>query len=168
MIHGDIKPENVLIYKDGTGMFTARLTDFGYSTILTNEHGYVCMPKSWPWFAPEHHHRGFTPDAARKMDMFSFGMLTLWVLYEQYLSGAISLPYEMQWANSYFSDGSANVDEWVLHRLKQKNELVPFAQQLVSSDTDLEESVKPGLEGFFISILQCKPEDREVETRNSA
>ena len=34
-MHGDIKPENVLIFRDTNGLFVAKVTDFGYSTIVT-------------------------------------------------------------------------------------------------------------------------------------
>jgi hypothetical protein len=39
------------------------------------------MPRSFPWAAPEWHHRGFSFEEATKMDMFSFGMLCFWLLF---------------------------------------------------------------------------------------
>jgi serine/threonine protein kinase len=37
IIHSDIKPINMLILKDGTHIYTAKLTDFGYSTCFTSK-----------------------------------------------------------------------------------------------------------------------------------
>ena len=35
IIHGDIKPQNVLVFKDSVGKTTVRVTDFGYSTLAS-------------------------------------------------------------------------------------------------------------------------------------
>lgn len=48
IIHGDIKPENILIFTDDSGGYTARVTDFSCSTVFANETDLVSMPKSWP------------------------------------------------------------------------------------------------------------------------
>ena len=81
MIHGDIKPQNMLVFKDSTGKITVKVADFGYITIAASEGGRVFLPKSRPWNAPEHHFEGFTSFKARKTDAYSFGMLCLWVLF---------------------------------------------------------------------------------------
>ena len=57
-----------------------KITDFGYST-LNAGNTLINMPKSQPWQAPEWHHRGFGISDAMKMDVFSFGMLCLWLLF---------------------------------------------------------------------------------------
>jgi serine/threonine protein kinase len=59
IIHGDIKPQNVLVFKEPTGKPTAKVTGFGYSTMAARADDLVLMPKIAPWHAPEHHHRGF-------------------------------------------------------------------------------------------------------------
>ncbi|KAL9120191.1 MAG: hypothetical protein Q9187_003257 [Circinaria calcarea] len=83
IIHGDIKPQNVLISEHASDCYVARVADFGYSTWLANEADRVRMPGSRPWVAPEWHHRGFTTDrvGAMKMDAYSFGALCLWILF---------------------------------------------------------------------------------------
>jgi serine/threonine protein kinase len=60
----------------------AKVKDFGYSSIMVNEGHSVLMPKTVPWNAPEHHHRGFSPQDAKRMDIYSFGLLCLWILFE--------------------------------------------------------------------------------------
>ena len=80
IIHGDIKPQNVLVFQDSSEVFFARVTDFGYSTIYTKPGDLIRMPKSLHWVAPEWHHRGFSPAEAKKMDVYSLGLLILWIL----------------------------------------------------------------------------------------
>lgn len=81
IIHGDIKPDNILIFANGEGSYTAKVTDFGYSTLFSSDDAQIWMPRSGHWTAPEHHHRAFTPINAMKMDAYSLGMLCLWLLW---------------------------------------------------------------------------------------
>ena len=39
------------------------------------------MPKSGLWSAPEWHHRGFSFLAALKLDIYSFGVTILWLVF---------------------------------------------------------------------------------------
>lgn len=81
IIHGDIKPENVLIFKNRYGDCVAQVTDFGYSTLCAGQ-GLIDMPYSKGWTAPEWGQRGgFEFSDAKKMDAFSFGVLCLWFLF---------------------------------------------------------------------------------------
>ena len=80
IVHGDLKPQNVLIFDNEEGGYTARVADFGYSTQWALPNELIHMPRSRPWNAPEWHHRGFTPAQAMKMDAYSFGMVVLWLL----------------------------------------------------------------------------------------
>ena len=80
IVHGDIKPQNVLIFDNEEGGYIARVADFGYSSQWASPNDLVRMPRSRPWDAPEWHHRGFTPAQAMKMDAYSFGMVVLWIL----------------------------------------------------------------------------------------
>jgi serine/threonine protein kinase len=80
IVHGDIKPENVLVSQADTGEYRAEVIDFGYSTILRTS-GRVNMPRSTGWTAPEWPRRGgFEYQDALKMDVFSFGLPCLWLL----------------------------------------------------------------------------------------
>ena len=51
---------------------------------MTNENtkagDLIQMPKSLHWVAPEWHHRGFSLTQAKKMDVYSLGLLVLWIL----------------------------------------------------------------------------------------
>ncbi|KAF3314300.1 hypothetical protein TWF173_004904 [Orbilia oligospora] len=81
-VHGDIKPENVLICKDADGRFLAQVIDFGYSTIFADEENEeVTLPTSWPWTAPEiKPQQPVTLEQAKAADIFSYGLLCFWLL----------------------------------------------------------------------------------------
>lgn len=81
IIHGDVKPENILIFDNDSSRYVAKVADFGYSTWFASDGELVKMPRSRYWVAPEWHHRGFTTADAMKMDIYSFGMLCLWLLF---------------------------------------------------------------------------------------
>jgi serine/threonine protein kinase len=89
IIHGDIKPQNVLVFKDGAGMTAIKLADFGFATLATGEARNVLLPMSRPWNAPEHRFGGFDFPEAKKTEVYSFGMLCLWVLFEKSLSQSL-------------------------------------------------------------------------------
>ena len=144
------------------------MTDFGYSTWFANEDELFHLPRSYPWYAPEHNFHHFTPAQARKMDVFSFALLCLWVMFERYLSGIVPLPQEAHWADRYFQDmGKRDPRMSILEDLKQGDELVKLSRQLVMAEKDLEDDRKQALEGFFIASLTCDPWKREANLRQS-
>jgi serine/threonine protein kinase len=49
VIHGDIKPDNVLIFKNEHGNFISKLADFGFSTLSMQENELILLPRSNPW-----------------------------------------------------------------------------------------------------------------------
>jgi serine/threonine protein kinase len=81
VIHGDIKPANILIFRNDLNRYVAKVADFGYSTVVMDD-GLVYLPKSVPWNAPEHHGRDFTFQRALKCDTYSFGLVCLRILFE--------------------------------------------------------------------------------------
>ncbi|MCJ1251371.1 hypothetical protein MMC30_008604 [Trapelia coarctata] len=85
VVHRDIKPHNVLVSVDRNGSYTAKIADLGYSIRLPrdSDHGY--MPRSVPWEAPERHDRGHLFSEMVKMDIYSFGLVCLWFLFNEKL-----------------------------------------------------------------------------------
>ncbi len=80
IIHGDIKPQNLLVFNHKRRSHIIKVADFGYSTRWASTNDLIQMPRSEPWTALEWHHRGFTPAQAKLFDVYSFGMLVLWLL----------------------------------------------------------------------------------------
>jgi hypothetical protein len=70
----------VLIFKDDSDMYVAKIADFGYSNIF-KENSRFAMPMTEQWEAPEWEERyQFSFLEAKKMDAYSFGMLCLWLI----------------------------------------------------------------------------------------
>jgi len=167
VIHGDIKPQNVLVYKDATGKTIVKVADFGYSTLATGEAlatgegatGRVFLPKSRPWNAPEHHFREFTTTGAKNTDVYSFGMLCLWVLFG-------SAHTEGKYEGISF-DGS-NGPRTPLEQLKDGDKLEIVANQLIDSmpllSFNSEQRIR--LKEFFKLTVQLNPENRTSDVGN--
>jgi serine/threonine protein kinase len=140
--------------------------DFGYSTRFVNEDDFISVPKSWPWSAPEHDYDRLKPAQARKMDVFSFGMLCLWILFERCLSGIVPLPSEAHWAESYFQGKEKrDLSKRILEDLKQGDRLVMLAKQLVMAENELSNDTKQVLQQFFSMSLACNPNQRETDLK---
>jgi len=45
VVHGDIKPQNVLVFDDATGKTTVKMADFGCSTLAASNAVNVLLPK---------------------------------------------------------------------------------------------------------------------------
>ena len=100
------------------------------------------MPKSWPWTAPERHHREILPIQARKMDAYSFGMLCLWLLF-----------YNKN------TNRDRNFKEDFKHSQK---ELSSQASELLRTTADLENWEKDNMQKVFRSTLAQDPAERTV------
>ncbi|KAI8932998.1 hypothetical protein NX059_009648 [Plenodomus lindquistii] len=164
IIHGDIKPDNILIFRRRTGGYTAKVTDFGYSTRFLSEGATFLMSKSPTWCAPELvFGTKYSPSQARETDMYSFGMLCLWLLFEGYLSGETPLPEEARWIGQYLPKRrSLHPSIHVLGEVKDSNQLVLLARQLLRAEQDFDQDIKIMLERFFTKSLAFNPHDRDL------
>ncbi|KAF2650287.1 TPR-like protein, partial [Lophiostoma macrostomum CBS 122681] len=168
IIHGDIKPQNVLIFRNNDGSFTARAADFGFSTMYTNYNDQIVLPESWPWYAPEcHEYAEFSPQQAAKTDVFSFGLLCLWFLFENYLSGVLPLPEAARWASNSCTYESLHPSLELLESLKRQRSLARFANQLVATEAGLNIEEREKMQGFFNGCLACDPEERDIDVEHS-
>ena len=122
IIHGDIKPENVLIFKEDS-QTVAKVADFGYATYFRDDSNWISMPKSEPWCAPEHKSQQFRPLEAKRMDVYLFAILCAWLLFGAGISMNLPLPPEM----------SQEIDQFVsFERSQSEMNLL----QLLKSDKD--------------------------------
>jgi serine/threonine protein kinase len=139
IIHGDIKPENVLIFKDSSDMYVAKVADFGYSTAFA-ESGGIIMPCSRTWVAPEwmNGHK-FKFSDARKMDAYSFGMLCFWLLLFEF-------------------PGSLN-----LSTLRNRNtDMMTVSNELIEQKADYTISQRQNLSKLFSLTLSNNPNRRSL------
>lgn len=70
IIHGDIRPPNVLVFDNKKHSHIASVIDFDFSTIDMSEDNPIHVPESWAQQAPEHHPWYFKLSEAKKMDVY--------------------------------------------------------------------------------------------------
>jgi serine/threonine protein kinase len=80
LIHGDIKPKNILVFTDSDGKPFPKLADFGFSLQETDI--AIKLPVSKGWNAPEvtYAYPDMSFQQAQKADIYSCGLLALWLL----------------------------------------------------------------------------------------
>ena len=131
IVHGDLKPTNILIKHTKGGFYTAKLIDFDNSFF---EHE---APKTGEeingdmvYFAPEAilHINGEDVKITRKIDVFAIG-----VLFHQYFAG--SLPKFDTTKNSYISGAVLNGDEIILAG-KLPDDLQALIRKMLAKDPD--------------------------------
>jgi serine/threonine protein kinase len=151
VVHGDLKPENVLIFEDKDGDITAQVSDFGYSSFKTSDQEYITLASSWPWTAPEIELDSETTLAyAKAADVFSFGMLCIWILFvgsthEAAASDVVNTSFERR-----------------LFELKHRDQLVDFAETQIRSLPFIDPDLRAALNDIFTSTLSCAPEERDL------
>ena len=165
VVHGDIKPQNLLVFKGAvTGRVTVRVADFGYSTLTMGESGKVLLPKSRPWNAPEHHFGGFKAHEAKKMDVYSFGMLCLWILFGSCLSDFPQTTAEGGVTELIsFDVPSFHSRPTFLECLKNEGRLEYIANNLLGSTPGLDVECAIRLNEFFSLILAHNPGKRTCD-----
>jgi serine/threonine protein kinase len=75
IVHGDVKPENILICSHSKETFIAKLADFGFAIIETVEASEILIGGTRTWRAPEAS-APVSQSLLRKTDVYSFGLLT--------------------------------------------------------------------------------------------
>lgn len=142
IVHGDVKPNNILIFETGSQQYNARVTDFGYSTRYMKEGDRIMLPISVPWNAPEidRINRSWSPDEAKKTDMFSFAALCIWLLFEAELSGRNELPQGCRWPSDVPKPRDSQATDAADFIRQHKVSLHTVADALLSADIHLDES----------------------------
>lgn len=133
------------------------MTDFGFSCFECTDNELVRVARSRPWEAPEWHDRWFHLKDIKKMDVYSFGLLCLWILFpEDNLVDPDSIEVNISLAFS-------GRDETALERLyvlKRKDTLKESVLRLISQKTDLNENVCLCLQRVFSLSLAKNAEKR--------
>lgn len=122
------------------------------------------MPKSAPWNAPEYHHRGFRPHEAMKMDVYSFGMLCLWLLFKDRPSVSPPLPRKPSQEKEDFVLFDETGNQYrLLEKWKMEGRLSALANWLLMTETRLNDEKKNALGQFFNLTLTHKPDERSTD-----
>lgn len=159
MIHGDIKPANVLISERDGGLVPL-ISDFGYSTISDygDDSASILLSQSKHWSAPEHTFEPVRFTDARKMDVYSMGLLCLWLLFYEQVSGSAKLPFMAtdDGIYQYFPwNWNASIDDWIEGgRINRLVSLLMKAHQIKS------ERLPEKVEYFLLRMLDPCPETR--------
>jgi serine/threonine protein kinase len=134
IVHGDIKPQNVLVFPDDEGEIVAKVCDFGYSTLSArnSEEQQIHLPISTPWNAPEvDRNARFSLHQAKLADVYSFGVLCLWLL---------------------LTDATPQ-NTMHIGKLKEDGELEQFVRGRIGDMPSLGTDQKNGLTSFFACAL---------------
>jgi serine/threonine protein kinase len=146
IVHRDIKPHNILIFEHIPGEYVAKVSDLGYSVQLEHDDTFVKMPLSKPWNAPEWHHRGYRFPEIIRMDLYSYGMVCLWLLFgQECLDRGI---------NFDISTPSAPRD---LEELKSEDRLLSLATDLAEHSAGLSKGELQVLKDIFMGCLVRDP-----------
>jgi serine/threonine protein kinase len=165
IVHGDIKPQNVLIFNDSSRKYVAKMADFGYSTMVVNDSQTVLLPKSVPWHAPEHHHRNFKFRDAKKTDSYSLGMLCLWLLFQDRFQESLVTARGAFQAEATSLPESLRIYSW-LEQAKQEGKLRNISYDQIQMTTELDDEQKEALKTFFDSTLTHDPSDRSSDLKS--
>lgn len=144
----------------------AKVADFGFATCLQTENDLLSIPKSDPWNAPEYSERLFRPDPAKRMDIYSFGLLCTWLLFEAGSCGGLLLPPDTKAEKGQcitfepHHSGKNILEAW---KRNNSNKLVEWISWLVREDRRWDADMKDNLEKFFWSTLAHEPKSRCIE-----
>ncbi|TVY83164.1 Heterokaryon incompatibility protein 6 OR allele [Lachnellula suecica] len=94
VLHGDLKPQHVLISDHPERRFIAKLTGFGDSLILSDSPRLFQLGGTVPFRAPEVEEGTIEPDQVLKTDLFSFGLLLWSILLHGSILSTFDLPLD--------------------------------------------------------------------------
>ncbi|KAI1119912.1 kinase-like domain-containing protein [Nemania abortiva] len=161
VIHGDIKPQNMIVFRQEDGSFIPKVADFGYSSVDQGDQVPIRLPESYPWYAPElHEYPDFTLAQAVRADIFSYGMLCLWFIFERYLSGDEPLPETPAAIVLKYTDGDENASLKNLAGLRERVPPLDLSDYLITASKDLDTPARLSLQQFFHGALAWDPSER--------
>jgi serine/threonine protein kinase len=143
-----VKPDNILVFDDPSGGVTIKMIDFAYSQRWTDENVLRRIPVTKPWNAPEWHSRGFKMRAAQALDIYSYGLVCLWMFCK-----CIDVELTGELERLLYATNS----EWTVESIE---EFKANPQHLETLDKDISESgildrqILNGLRALFQSTLQ--------------
>ena len=162
-IHGDVKPKNILVEESEDGLEVV-LTDFGSSSYTQDEVESLQLTRSQPWEAPEWSSAKIDISAAKQTDIYSFGLVCLWLFF-----GAEKLD---KWGlgpctihDALSGRLKAAVDE-VQYQKRTGNSLLQLAEEFVEQNKNYTLKLRNQLLRVFRISLRNEPEYRTTQMKD--
>jgi len=157
--HGDLKPGNILIQEDVDQTSQGvKVADFGFSSYKSTDEDFVRVARTEPWEAPEWHSRGFTLEAAKAMDIYSFGLVCMWLFFRKELLVDLDFP------STTFAKAFARQDPEATAKIqalkRSGDDLLAYALRLLERKPDLENETRARLRQGLILSLAPDPKSR--------
>lgn len=139
------------------GSIVPQVADFGYSTIYTSSDPTITVSRTIPWHAPEVGERTnrFLHLDAIRTDIFSFGMLCLWVLFRDEFANQFGTTLDFADDRKPLESNPGSLFKTITI-LKHQDRLRHFCQNLIRS-LSLEPSQKENLTKVFELTLSPHP-----------
>ncbi len=161
-----MKHRNVLIFKNGSDRYVAKVSDFGFSALATTDE-CITVARTRPWNGPEWHHRGFTLSGAKKLDVYSFGMLCLWLLFKDTLyesrHSCVSVLKDWDGVDLFTQHAETFSGRIFLEELKANDQMPILTHELLTTKAGLSQELKGKLDKFFLLCLVREPIDRSPD-----
>lgn len=151
IVHGDIKPENILFKRTEKGVLTAKIIDFDSSFLEAKPPKDEELQGDMVYFAPESFFlvAGQDITLTHKIDVFALG-----ILFHQYFAGRI--PYfdesEYEYAYEAVLDGA---------EIKMDDSMPEFLKTVLMRMIDKEPENRPELEEVLKVLLENSSEPKE-------
>ncbi|KAK3374187.1 kinase-like domain-containing protein [Lasiosphaeria ovina] len=160
VIHGDLKPTNILVedVKD-TDNIQVKVTDFGFSCFQAAQNSDLKVARTQPWEAPEWHSRHFSIADAKAMDIYSFGLLCLWILFRHEKLVVLGVPL-VTLDEAFLSKDAAVTAKVQSLKKRADNSMLSCALGLVSNAIGIDDEYGSRLRRLFNLTLCSDPEQR--------
>ncbi|GAB1317155.1 Tetratricopeptide-like helical [Madurella fahalii] len=166
VVHGDIKPTNVLIWRQSEPepSLAVAVADFGFSSFATSCDELVRVSRSQPWEAPEWHTGECTLYNAKKMDVYSFGLLCFWLFFKGETLTELGLPSAT--VDSAFLQSNPSATDAVQSLKRDGNSMLRWSLTLLQKRQDTAPRTRGCLQQVFQLTLARDPEARDVSLEN--
>ena len=164
IVHGDLNPDNILIFKDEHGRVIPKIADFGFSCIGSENGSLVYLPLKTPWEAPDWHAAAFEIPDAKKLEVYSLGLIFLWVVFhdtESQLGLGSDTALEERFFVDFFAEKRDGNYQQRIRDLKLKDAPLRLAALLLKPIRN--ERFRQGLHNFFNSTLSLDPHKRALD-----
>ncbi|KAH7141922.1 hypothetical protein EDB81DRAFT_53925 [Dactylonectria macrodidyma] len=158
-IHGDLKPDNVLIRVEQDETLVPKLADFSCSVLTSSTDTFIQLGGTHRWMAPELviNHGRIRVDLGPGTDLYSFGLL-MWTVI---IDGRDPFGYLDEIYDSELCDNDLSERHKAIQELKVSNQIAKFAVH--DCVAKLGEASSSSV--FLNALLEADPETRMEECR---